>query len=124
MRLITVLTLILLCGCGKATTDQQARVEAEPKGDATSTDSKSTSLVVIEGKVTGGGVGDKYYWYEIQPRKVLKNSTKSKLGKSLNVAIENDRPQIKVGEIYIAELNYYNPSNPEYGFRIVSFRKK
>ena len=87
-------------------------------------ESGSMASVVIEAEIVGEHGGSKYYWYDIKPTRVIKNTIEARLDSPMMVAIQNDMPEIEVGKKYTLNLAYYNPTNPEYGLRIVSFKEK
>jgi hypothetical protein len=121
MRWIALLSIIIICGCGDSNPPQQktAVVSGSEKGEA-----KSMVPVVVEAKIVGGGDGSKYYWYDVKPIKIIKNTIAAKLDSPIKVAIQNDMPEVEVGKTYILDLVYYNEAHPEYGLKILSFKEK
>ncbi len=109
-----------MCGCSGGNPSQQATVVSGVKVEA----AISTTPVIIEARITGGGDGSKYYWYNVKPIKIIKNTIAAKLDSSFKVAIQNDMPEVEMGKIYILDLVYYNKAHPAYGLKIVSFKKK
>lgn len=119
MRRIALLSIIIMCGCSVASPKPQTNVDRPSEGGAT-----ATVPVIIEARITGGGDGSKYYWYDVKLIKVIKNTIAAKLDSPFKVAIQNDMPEIEVGTTYILNLVYYHEANPEYGLKIVSFKTK
>ncbi|MDO9289230.1 MAG: hypothetical protein Q7T83_10610, partial [Thermodesulfovibrionales bacterium] len=77
---------------------------------------------VVKGKIAIGD-GGKYYWHQLSPIKVLKNTINANLRNTFKIALENYKKQPEEGQIYIFHLDYYNPEHPEYGLKIISYEK-
>ena len=79
--------------------------------------------LVIKAHVVTGGVGDKYYRYDITPLSILKNTSKVTISGNLTVSRVNYESQPDPNKTYLMGLAPYNPSNPRAGFKIVHFAK-
>jgi|GEM_PF-3963088 len=121
MKWVAVLSVLIMFGCSGPTPPSPG---ASIVSDSKAEEAAPTVPVIIEAKITGGGGGSKYYWYDINPTKVIKNTIDAKLSSHVKVAIQNDMPQIEVGKTYVLNLVYYNESHPEYGLKIESFNEK
>jgi hypothetical protein len=118
-NLYLFVALVFLFGCGAS----GSRNETNSPNSQAPTPTKKAP-VVIEGRVVGGGTGDKYYYYDVQPTKVLINTLDAKLDEQIKVARVNYESQPVLHKEYILSLDYYNEAHPEHGFKIVTFKEK
>ncbi len=120
MKWISFLSIIILCGCSGGKSSNKA-------GDVKKTadvKAKSGSPLVIEARITGGGDGSKYHWYTIKTIAITTNTIGAKADALTRVAIPNGMPKVEVGKTYILDMNLYNPSKPEIGFKVTSLKLK
>ena len=121
MKLLLIsLSILFVLGC-KASNDLQEKNSEE---QATINTETTKAPVLIEAQIIGSGEGSKYYWYEIKPLVIIRNSIEANLESSLKVAIQNDKAQLQLTKSYILEVGYYNELHPEYGLKILNFKEK
>jgi len=119
MKHFLFLSLVLVCGCsGKIPQEEKSNFDTQT-GIV-----HSDAPVVIEARIVGGGYGNKYYYYDIEPTKVIKNSIEANLDSRIKVARVNYESQPELNKTYTLELGYYNEAHPEYGLKIIRFKEK
>ncbi len=92
--------------------------------DAVAGTANATPPVILEGRIVKTLGGSKYYYYDVEVIKVIKNSPGVKLYAPLRVARVNHATQPRLNKTYILDLDYYNPARPEVGLKIVSLKEK
>jgi hypothetical protein len=109
------MTVVIACN-----TQQEQGLNEKNEG----TTVPSEDELIVEASVTRLYGGDKYWYYDIEIIKFIKNTKNVKLESPLKVARLNILSQPEGGIVYHFTLELYNESHPEAGYKFTDFKKK